>query len=153
MYKILNQIENRDPVLNPVGVRKSIKDFFNSEKLRSLFKVEKKLIEFCRMNQWREACAIAFIDRGTNQLIDYEIGDVGTFNSCDAPISYRKYLKPNIIQVVIHFHPSGDVRFSKTDNLTDSSRFFKRKDDWSYIIAIGEDGTITRSEIKKNVFL
>jgi len=152
LYKVLNQIENREPIADPAGIRKSIKEFSHSERLKSLFVVEKELVEFCRKHGWKEACAIAFLTRGTNQLLDYIIGDIGTSRSCNDPVSHRKYLRPNILQVVIHFHPNGDLRFSPADDQTDSTRFFNRKDDWSYIIAIGEDGEIIRSEIKKNVF-
>jgi len=152
MYKLINHIANREPILNLFGIRSSIKDSFQLKKLNSLSIVEKKLIEICKKNQWKEACAIAFILRGTNQLINCIIGDIGTFYSCNDPIIYRKYLRPNILQVVIHFHQNGHIQFSPIDNLTDSSRFFYRKDDWSYIISLDKNGEIIRSKIKKNSF-
>lgn len=122
MYKLINQIFERQPLVEPLGLRTKVKEAIRSNIFQSLLIFFSELLIVSRMHKGIEVSGIAHINRFTGEIIG-KMFRIGTENECVPPIDFRMYIRPDIIQVLVHNHPKGTCDFSEKDEETIHFRF------------------------------
>lgn len=152
MYKLINQIFERQPLVEPLGLRTKFKQATKSNIFQSLLIFFYELLTVSRMHKGVEVSGIVLINRFTGEIVDKMFG-IGTENECVPPIDFRMCIRPDIIQVLVHNHPTGTCDFSEEDEETIHFRFNTSVlgfgllnsgvDDESYVVTYdGENGKI-----------
>ncbi|MGD0496473.1 MAG: hypothetical protein ABSB28_10645 [Candidatus Bathyarchaeia archaeon] len=122
MYKLINQIIERQPLVEPLGLRTKTKEVMRSNIFRSLLAFFDELVSISQACGEVEVSGIALINRFTGEIIA-KMFRAGTENECAPPTNFRTCIRPNIIQVLAHNHPNGVCCFSEQDEEVIHFRF------------------------------
>jgi hypothetical protein len=163
-------VKDRQPIIDGLGIRTSLKEALNEEIERSLEQAFSFVIGVSEAHHNKEVSAIILINRWTGKLVEKEfccnhgipndlVVDDGIVIDCIGTHFETDIILPRLIkfpgwieQISVHTHFRGDVEPSDEDLDTIADRFDKGIDDIHFIISYDRKKNVIKYTQFKDVF-